>query len=454
VWSWREIAAALTSLLVAVPLPAAARGEPSYHLPEVVVAVPTRAAQSRPPVWSKPIDAPTDERALLAFGTSGIVFVSNGRVCGYAEADGVTRWCAGRGSNPIYTSGLIVYVTTDGTIRAVKSSDGSARWRFPAPSGADQGSRYPSPPITVGIWPAGHDVLFARSGGGGALEYGDLSSAGTPFWVAKASGMPVGPVVRGSQGIWGIVDSGAALPTLQHLVTIGRGGGLSGVVSTMRQIVEVAFPRATLAGNPYDADDLVLTFNIEVIDMRTGVLASSYDFAPDYDANAESYRSGTLYRDVGLVEPSLVGRVPNLRIERNWVYGAVGQKLYRYQLTTRTQRPLLISGDGDFLGGPLRGAVYVARKGGVWSLRPGTRTVEARLVAPSESQVTAFAIDNGSAYIGFADGHVVGVDVRDGHATFDAQTCVARRFATTAGFLYVLCSGKPGWVIEAYANGT
>ena len=169
---------------------------------------------------------------------------------------------------------------------------------------------------------------------------------------------------------------------------------------------------------------------------------------PDYDDNYRRFVATNLtnlcYGECGW-HP--------IGIEGQMVYLAIyGVRVYRYKLgPVPSQSPLLVSDDGAFVGGPYHGAIYVARSEGVWMIRPREHSIDSTLVAPSSSPFRVIAITGRTAYIGFADGHVRGVSVDDGHVVFDAKTCPAIRIAAGPSTLYVVCAvDKEQWRIAAF----
>lgn len=418
-----------------------ARGQTSYTLPEIRLAVAPRAIAPTPPSWATTLDPPQANDDVLAFGKESVVFASDGRICSHAEATGRTNWCASPGSQPIAVATEFVYVVSSAEIEAV-SQAGVTKWRYRFGAGR---SSTPGTSIyaTLRIWPTGGDIAFARSSGDGYVEYGELRASGILLWSTRLLGIGDAPLVRFPYGIWAVHQSGGMpLTTLQHIVRFGAAGGLGDVISTYDRAVDFTKRQALFAGDPSaEEEERSLSFQVQVLDVLTG-RSSYYDLQPDYATNAAAYRNGTLGAG-GEISQSI-------RFDAGWLYGAVGDKIYRYRLTHAPQRPLLVSREATFLGGPILGVLYASRPGGVWSLRPRERDVEARLIAPSSSPVTAFALDATTAYLGFADGHVRAVRSVDGQPTMDTYTCPATRISWSLRRLYIVCSGKHDWRIVSY----
>ena len=190
---------------------------------------------------------------------------------------------------------------------------------------------------------------------------------------------------------------------------------------------------AVVTGEPMlEVQGYFLTFDVDTVDLDSGRVVSSFHYEPDYDTN----RAG----GERIIPPGTLsgGR---LHVEGNDIYALIGIRIYRYRLADpKSQHPLLVSENDKFVGGPYAGAIYVERQGGVWTLRPRKSDIQARLIAPSTAHVEQFAISGRTAYVGFEDGELRGVDVHDGHTVLDAKTCPAKEIGAAGRRVYIVCA--------------
>jgi outer membrane protein assembly factor BamB len=411
---------------------AQARGEGSYRLPEVRATVPPPQRVVHVPAWASSIDHTDGKPAgsdLTAHGDGIIAFPSGGRICGFREADGRNRWCATPGASPAFAGGTFAYSAGDGTVHAVDARSGAPRWLF---GGADAVSA------------AGDGFTFVgRERNRTERTYGELSPSGEVRWTTL---IPLGTVwpaiVAPPYLLQPVIMSGATLHATQFVMQLGPGGGRVGEIENAWTYLDSNGSSGVFSIDRIESmEDHELTFDVEAVDLRTAKTTLSARYEPDYDVNLALYFANRLPRASG----------KRAGYDQGWFYGVVGSSVYRYRLGgERGQHPLLVSTDG-MLAGPYRGAIYVARKDGVWMLRPRERDVEARLVAPSPAAVSAIAIAGRTAYIAFANGRLRGVDALSGRTVLDAPGCPARRIGITAQRVYFVCDSTQYWRFLAFA---
>jgi hypothetical protein len=409
--------------------------QPSRRLPEVrVPAAHANAAVDRA-LWSHAADAPAGDGDLIAAGDGMVAFATRGRMCGYRESDGRVRWCAGTGAAPVYASGEFVYRAAGDSVRAVDAGSGVERWRDERTGAAS-------------VWAAGHDFLIARSDATrGVSAYREVDGAGKTLWETSFAGSLQRPVIAEPYAIQGAVQSGGSIIIDENVLLLGRRGGPRADLGAAAAIAAVEPPLVVLSsGDGAEMEDHFLTFDVRVADVRDGKTKTRLHFAPDYAANAAYLRD---HRAEIAGQAESAGSV---REENGWIFALVIDKLYRYRLDGgEAQRPDLIADASPLLGGPYRGVLYVARRDGVWALRPQRDAVSAQLVAPSAAKVSAFAIAHGVAYIGFADGHTRGVAIDDGRIVLDARSCAPTRIGSSASRVYVVCGADRSRTLTAYA---
>jgi len=107
----------------------AARGETSYSLPETVEAVAAGAGAVGSPAWRHAAEETAGSHDVLAIGSGTVAFAADGRLCGYAEADGKRRWCVAGGTGPAYAAGQVAFSSHDGGSASVDALDGRTRWQ-------------------------------------------------------------------------------------------------------------------------------------------------------------------------------------------------------------------------------------------------------------------------------------------------------------------------------------
>jgi hypothetical protein len=386
-----------------------------------------------------PVELLDSGLSLLAHGGGIVAFNSGGRMCGFAESDGRTLWCVDAGTAPAYASGEVAYTTADGGVHALDAATGARRWSH-AFMIARADPRNPGwtlqMPVRESAWSAGADFLVVRRyRADGSANFGEVDPNGRLLWTSRnlLVSASLNPAIAPPFVLQQYIGPGATIHSLQQLFHSGQRGGHIASFGAW-EVLAIQPPFAIVTGDTYgENQDQFLTFDVLTVDLRNGTVKSGRHFEPDYDAN---YAAGER-----LIPPGTAsgGR---LHAEGHWVYAVIGHDIYRYDLKgARNQHPLLVSTTDHIIGGPYRGAIYVARPGGVWTLRPTGREIQARLVAPIKAFVNAIAIVGHTAYIGFSNGIVRGVDVDDGRTVLSAKPCTAAAFAVGATRVYVVCGG-------------
>jgi hypothetical protein len=432
-----------------VPAAACARGEISYSMPEVRETVPPSDTVVHTALWSHPLASTSD---MLAIGTKVVAFAAPDLMCGFDSATGTQLWCDGKGQHPAYAAGVVAYTAADGSVHGVDAYTGALLWKH---AGAVQ--QYVTASYAAST---GDDFLLSGRQGPvnpGTMTYGQLVDATS---VSYAEITPSGHVLWSGEGHnYGDLPnpdifrpyafqintgSGATIMSSLQVLNLGPDGGVGAAIHNTGEVLDFNAPTITLGGGwrAQEVQDWFLTFDIETADVSDGTVVAMYHYEPDYDANRDDY-------DRGLFPAGLVSG--DIRADGGFVYGAVSRKLYRYRLAEATgQRPLLVASDSRLLGGPYRGALYVSRADGVWTLRVASTQIRARLVAPSASQVGGLNIVGRTAYIAFADGEVRGVDVDDGRTVLDAWPGKGARVGVSRDRAFVVCRTDTGWQVVAF----
>jgi hypothetical protein len=426
------IIVAIVVVALATPC-ASARGEQSYRVPERVLAV---AAPQRPvlhPAWSVPVDRELPLGPMLALVPGIVAFSSNSRICAFARADGARRWCSGPGTNAVEAKGVIAFLDKRGGVHAVDARTGKSRWD----SAFGAGGFGPNVPVygSGRLWSTGSSFLVA---GAMALRtsiprFGELSLSGMTLWEDRLIGLSGAPFIANRYALVRLANSGATLDVAVRIVRLGAHGGVGPFIGDAYSVLGTWHGNAVLvAGSRAQyGEDTFLSLEIELAAIRSGRTVDDRVLEPDYEENlaANRARGSAAYNDA-------------TAFEDGYVYTSVVGNLYRYDLRGRDdQRPLLLSSRAPFVGGPVRGTVYVARRDGVWALTPDQRSIAARLVVATASPAVAFTAQWPYAYIGFADGTLRGIDVRDGSTTLSATGCLADRIVADAHQAFFICRG-------------
>jgi hypothetical protein len=417
----RSIGAAVLLLLAALPC-WAARGETSFRLPETVEAVAAGAGIVRSPLWEREADRVGGRHDMLAIGSGTVAFATGGRLCGYAEADGKRRWCVAGGTDPAYAAGEVAFSSDDGGSASVDAVDGRARWQHGRHGTNDEE-----------VWSAGIDFLIRDVHD----TISEVSPSGAILWSAKISNTG-NPLVVRPFAIFPMVSDGAFLSMEQRVVRLGRDGG-TGISFTSSEIAKVALPYAFITLAPFEeVEDHFFTVDVGRVDVRSGKVDQQFHFEPDYDVTSESYsKTGTID---GVSDTSQAA----LRFDGTNLYATVGHNVYRYVYAEPSaQHPLLVARDAQLLGGPFRGAIFVHRRGGVWSLRPERDAIRARLVAASAAAAVSFTLADDDGYVAFSDGSVRGFDAASGRPLLAAKPCdpaLDARIGVGRNDVYVVCT--------------
>jgi outer membrane protein assembly factor BamB len=421
------------------------QGEASYRLPEVREATPSTGSPDRPVRWRAHIDPPSDgnfEIGMVATGSGVAAFASDGRICGFAEDSGKRLWCAKAGAHPAYSSGVLAFGARDGRLHAVEMRTGSALWSFAFRS-SRQRMQLPGPhsPAEHVPFPVVGGFLLARTDGDAAEpNYGEISSGGSLRWSAGLDGALSAPVFLPPYVFQVISNSGGGFVATTYTFGLGPGGGLKSSVQHAIDALSVRDRTMVLRGDQAsEADSPFLALDVLVADVASGAVGQRYRYEPDYEENYRLVRAGTLQGSPG-----------KAAIDGNALYFQVASKVYRYKLGPADgQRPLLVSSDGQLVGGPYLGWTFVARGDGVWALQPTNSTIRARHVAPSTAAFRALAVDGRMVFAAFADGAVRGADLDSGRTIFSARSCDPSRLAVKPKSVYVVCAG-PQWSIVSF----
>ena len=421
------------ALIVAVvqPVRASARGEASYTLPEVRERTPAGGHIVRTEVWSHSISVPPlyTSTDVLAIAPSIVAFVSRGRVCGFAAASGIQRWCAGAGASPAFAGGRVAYAASGGGVHVVDAATGTQLWRVPD---------------AVAAWAARDDFLIGFAAPNQTVSEYDRS--GRRMWSADA---PVGGnaavLVTPSYAFFSAVYSGAMMTKVQSVLRLGPQGGLDSKLLNAWNILDVHPPNVVYETSPNEeVQDHFITFDVVVADLHSGRSDASYHYEPDYDINNALVASN-----------AYAGRTSGpIRVDGDDVYVMFyGEKIYRYRLADAAkQRPLLVSTGGQFLGGPIRGWLYVSRPDGVWALKPESNEIAARHVATVHASHMSVVGD--IVYFTTVDQEVIGVDAVDGRMAFDARPCKRSQIESGIGGsatnVYIVCGSATQWSVTAF----
>ncbi len=415
----------LTCIVFAAPVAATARGEASYRLAETREPVPASARAVRTPVWSQPYDRDASafgSGALLADGSGAVAFASGGRMCSFSEDDGRRLWCAEPGHGPAYAGGAVAYVLGGGGVLAVDARTGRTLWRRAGP-------RF--------VWPSRDGFLVARYDRDSfTTAIAEANRAGHTVWSGRyGGGNSEAPFVAPPFAFARTITSGATLVATEYVFRVGAGGGYdTAIVGAWALLSTDASSAIVQTVGVGEMQDHFLSLNVVVVDLRTGRYTARYYYEPDYDANLSAYDQ--------LITPGSSGG--KNAVDGQTLYMTIGPRLYRYHLgPPKGQRPLLISSLGTYIGGPYAGALYVSRPDGVWALRPGDRSVQMQLVAPSAAPFNTIAIVGRTAYIAFANGELRGVDVADGRTTLEAKSCVTGNIGIGRKRIFVTCVSGP-----------
>lgn len=431
----RFIALALV-LWIALPALGSTRGERSYVLPEIRESVATAGTTVRTPVWSQAADVPRNGD-MLATAPGVVVFRSHGHICAFDEATGVRRWCAGRGTQPAFASGVMAFAAEDGSVRGVDTATGQSRWRR-----AD----------TTLVWAAGNGFLMAGHperdpANNMFMRYSNVDADGRVIWSAKLNVAGQQVSIEPPYADVAFYSAGARMSKTQQILRLGPGGGLVTTLPFGWDLLDLRGGTAVVTTSPVEeVQDHFLTFDVEIDDLKSGSAKAHYHYEPDYDIN-NALLNTNAYAGMGS------GPV---RVDGGDLYVMFyAQKIYRYRLAGATgQRPLLVALRVKFLGGPYRCAVYVARPDGVWALKPEARAIRSRRVVTSTAGVSSFSIVRDVGYALFEDGRVAGFETASGRAVMDVHPCRSgEKPARVAGGpmrTYVVCSSFGSWRVVAF----
>ncbi len=432
-----------------VPAQAFARGEISYTMPEVRETVPPSDDVIHTALWSHPITNYSIE--ALAIGTKVVAFASPDLMCGFDGATGEQLWCDGRGKEPAYAAGVVAYTAADGSVHGVDIDTGALLWKHAGAVSQYAAASYAASTgddfILSGLrGPVDREISGRKVANLTVISYAEVTTSGHMLWSGEGQNccsLPSPDVFR-PYAFQINTGSGATIMSSLQILNLGPGGGVGPSIHNTGGVLDFNAPTVILGGGwrGQEMQDNFLTFDIETADARDGTVVAMYHYEPDYDANYDDYERGLFPGGISSGD---------IRADGSFVYGAVETKLYRYRLAEGAgQSPLLVASNSRLLGGPYRGALYVSRGDGVWSLRIESTQIRARLVAPSASPFSGLYITGRTAYIAFADGEVRGVNVDDGRTVLDAWPGKSARVGVSRDHAFVVCRTDAGWQVVAY----
>jgi outer membrane protein assembly factor BamB len=422
---------------------ASARGQQSYRLSERVVAVPAPQRPAQQAAWSAPIDPQNSQGSILALTPEYVAFSSRNRICAFARAGGGRRWCSERGASPVEAKGVIAFLDEHGGVHAVDARTGRSRWYSAFGAGRVQ----PSVPISgsAQLWSTGSSFLVAGTmvHSTSTPRFGEVSLSGTTLWQRPLTGVSDAPFVANGYALVRLANSGATINILVRIVRLGPHGGDGMIMSDAALVLGTWRGNAVVVGGAFEpySDETFLHREIELVTIPGGRIVQDRILEPDYEANRAASTA-----------PGTTANGDVTAFEDGYVYASFIGNVYRYDLRGRDdQRPLLLSARTPVVGGPVRGTVYVARRDGVWALTPERGGITSRLVVATASRAVAFAARWPYAYMGFADGTLRGVDVRDGGTVLSGDGCVANRIVADARNAFFVCGGDT-WRLLAFTN--
>jgi len=348
-------------------------------------------------------------------------------VCAVRLSDGKDRWCKGSAASSVaLTGGTLATVEADGYIHGRRAVNGDELWHAmvaPAPLLTSAASPPSAAAIPVQkVWSTGRTFLVARSYGpvvSDKMSIAELGMDGTQFWIWSGEGGPPGasPIVSQPYAVVPRLTSGAITVSQPMLVRLGRDGGALGVSADYSEPILFRLPKlySQLQYRSQDIGDYALTFDVSVGDVHPGISDLDWHYEPDHQENSKLPLGTTC---CGLI-------TKRVGIEGAYVYGSAMERVYRYDLAApEGQQPVLLSDQGQFVGGPYAGRIYVGRPDGVWSAYFNGRYVYQRLVIvyrlPTELAIMEFA--DRVAYAALTDGTVIAFAVDDGQPLIRART--------------------------------
>jgi hypothetical protein len=210
-------------------------------------------------------------------------------------------------------------------------------------------------------------------------------------------------------------EEGAIIHPVLNVFRVGRSGGLVAQVPNLLGPLEADGTSSwVMNAYPYGTTSVAIERLDARDDAATTRRADPWRYTPDDLASLPGYGDAAIEHGFLYV----------------WAHDGEGHDpLYRYRVAPpEGQRPLLVSRDGAWVGGPYEGRIVMQRADGLWLLDlVGDRVRTTKVAAfapPIDTQAVAF--DGGLVYAALSDGRVVAVDLRDGSRRFSASTSCRR----------------------------
>jgi hypothetical protein len=360
------------------------------------------------------------------------------------------RWCSGSTAGSMALLGAtLATVESDGVIRGRDKKTGIERWQraiVPSPNSPQpRGTDGVAPPVEE-VWATGNSFLAEAAAGSGpsvGSVIAELDQHGDPVWTWSGPGavLTYRPVVAQPYVVVKRVTTGAITTSQPLIFKLGSGGGVLGSLSDGSDPIELRPPKIYSENDrPADLADSS-AFVVTVGDLRPGIEDIDWRYQPDRDENEKLPFSGT--HCCGL-------SFKRVGIENQYVYGSVGEHVYRYDLAAPDgQRPILMSDSGMFVAGPYENRIYVGRQDGVWSISFNGRYSYQLLVVPYRlpTVLADITFARGIGYAALTDGHVFAFEVDGGQPTISARISCSQ-FAgisvTQTRVLYACSAPSPG----------
>ncbi len=238
------------------------------------------------------------------------------------------------------------------------------------------------------------------------------------MWTWSGESVALGqPLVASQHAVVNRVASETNAPAQPVIFKLGAGGGELGSLAAGSHALELQPPKIYSELNPGEgaANDHPLAFDVSVGDIRPGIPDVDWHYQPDYEENMKLPYSGA--RCCGLISRSVA-------IGDAFVYGSVGEHVYRYDLASPDgQRPILVSDSGLFVAGPYENRIYVGRPDGVWAVSFNGRYAYQVLVVPYRlpTVLADIVFSGGIAYAALTDGSIFAFQVDGGQPVIRAK---------------------------------
>jgi outer membrane protein assembly factor BamB len=441
----RSSLGALVILLVACAS-SASTPSTSDRLPEHRHAPIAFPAAARPAAWTKSLSTPTyvSNAPFSTFADGAIVLgTADGALCAFAEQTGHARWCVRPGSTPAYGSGEVAYIEDNRTVAAVDARTGRHRWRtrFSAPLGEMNADvRFVAPSGMGSFVTIGTNVDTIGTNVYEKEEFRELSPRGAVRWRTSVCCGVDAPVSAPPYVLLPVNGSGARID--YNVLSLWLQARRIGEIPSAMAVLGVRSGRAVFWLDPGNAPQ-PYNYRLSEVDLTTGDDVHTFELQPDFDENNRRFEAPG-QPGYSEVRPALDGRM---------LYLSVATRLYLYDLDVPDARPIALTDDGARVGDPVHGVVFVSQADGVWMLRPAPDRVDTWQIAPPSSRVTSTVSAGDDAFLGFHDGHIVGVHLSDARGIFAATLpCAPTRLVLSARNVYALCEPGPPWRFFAFSR--